>query len=50
METNRLHYYLKSVCLQPFGQVPLLKDDGFDIAQSVAILRYIGRKAGTYQT
>lgn len=31
---------------QPFGQVPLLKDGDFEVAQTAAILRYIERKAG----
>ncbi|CAP37637.1 Protein CBR-GST-24 [Caenorhabditis briggsae] len=30
----------------PFGQLPVLNVDGFDIPQSAAILRYLGRKFG----
>ena len=31
----------------PFGQLPLLEVDGLRIAQCVAIVNYIGKKAGT---
>lgn len=31
-----------------FGQLPLLKDGDFEIVQSNAILRYLGRKHGLY--
>jgi len=32
----------------PFGQVPILNDGQFQLAQSKAILRYIARKTNTY--
>mmetsp|Transcript_5666 Transcript_5666/g.7547 ORF Transcript_5666/g.7547 Transcript_5666/m.7547 type:complete len:149 (+) Transcript_5666:55-501(+) len=32
----------------PFGQVPILKDAGKTYAQSMPILKYIGKKAGLY--
>jgi glutathione S-transferase len=30
----------------PFGQLPLLKDGGTWVGQSIAIVNYIGKKAG----
>lgn len=35
---------------QPFGQLPVFKDDDFELAQSGAILRYLARKHGTTTT
>ncbi len=32
----------------PFGQVPCLEVDGKKVAQSVACLRFAGKKAGLY--
>lgn len=37
---------MASLSLQAFGQCPLLIDGDFELVQSNAILRYLGRKYG----
>lgn len=38
---------MKEAGMSPFGQLPLLEDEGLNIGQSIAIVNYIGKKAKT---
>ena len=38
---------LKASGASPFGQLPLLRDGDLAVGQTIAILNYVGRKAGT---
>ncbi|XP_046688652.1 hematopoietic prostaglandin D synthase-like, partial [Homalodisca vitripennis] len=38
--------WLKMKQTTPFGQLPLLEEDGKPICQSLAIVRYLAKKAG----
>lgn len=40
------YFYNSNLTETPFGQVPVLSVDGFDIPQSAAIIRYLANKFG----
>jgi hypothetical protein len=47
-DSKALDFDERSEGLLPFGQVPVVEIDGAVYAQSNALLRYIGRRAGLY--
>ena len=48
--TPYLFWHITDCLFQPFGQCPLIKDGNVTLAQTCAILRYLGRKAGKINT
>ena len=44
--SQQLHLFMKDFRFQHFGQIPCLTVDGFELVQSNAIMRYLGRELG----